>query len=311
MSNQAQLPAVTVVVPTKDRPELLRRAVDSIVAQDYEGPVHTLVVYDGTDPDFALCRGGRRTVTVASNARKPGLAGARNTGVVLSGDELVAFCDDDDAWLPGKLTAQVEAMRDTPEATLVTCGIRIEYGEETTDRNLDADHVTLADLLRNRLPQLHSSTFLFDRQWLVDNGLVNEEVPGSFGEDYDLLLRTARDSAIRNLRDVHVLVRWHEGRNDSDSHFVRRWDTMETALRWLLEEYPEFAEEPAGRARITGQIAFADAALGQRSDAMRWAKQTLRNNPREARAYLALMVSTGLVKPDTVLRQLHRRGRSI
>jgi glycosyltransferase involved in cell wall biosynthesis len=305
-ASAAEYPAVTAIVPTRDRPELLRRAVDAVRAQDYPGDVHCLVVYDGTEPDFSLCREGRRSVLVGSNTRKPGLAGARNTGIILTQTELVAFCDDDDAWLPGKLTAQAERLAEAPDATLVACGIRIEYGDRTVDRSLDATELTLDDLLRSRLVELHSSSFLFRRQRLVDLGMVDEDVPGSFGEDYELLLRIARQGPIANVPDVHLLVRWHEA-----SHFVRDWDTMATALGWLLDEYPELRRTAEGEARIAGQIAFAHAALGDRRTALQWARRTVRRNPKQARAYLALAIASGLVKPDTVLRRLHERGHSI
>ena len=299
-------PPVTVVVPTKDRPELLRRTLTGIAEQDYPGQVHTLVVYDGTTPDYALMRCGRRSVTVLPNTRTPGLAGARNTGVLLTDTELVAFCDDDDVWLPGKLTAQTYALGDAPDSALVTCGVRVEYGDTTVDRTLTRRQVTLHDLLRSRLAELHSSSFVFRRERLLALGLVNEQVPGSFGEDYELLLRTAREGTIRNVPEVHVSVRWHRG-----SHFVRRWDTMAEALRWLLREYPEFARVRAGEARLSGQIAFACAALGDRREAVRWARRTALRNPREPRAYLALAVASGALKPDALLDRLHERGRSI
>ena len=50
------LPAVTVVIPTRDRPALLRTAVDAVLAQDYPGEVRCVVVHDGTEPDRALER---------------------------------------------------------------------------------------------------------------------------------------------------------------------------------------------------------------------------------------------------------------
>ena len=46
----------------------------------------------------------------------PGLAGARNTGIVSLDTDLVAFCDDDDQWAPGKLRQQVHALRQRPAA---------------------------------------------------------------------------------------------------------------------------------------------------------------------------------------------------
>jgi len=297
---------VTVVIPTKDRPEMLRRALAGVAEQDYPGPVHSLVVYDNTAPDYSLRRGGDRSVTVLPNTRTPGLAGARNTGVLLTDTELVAFCDDDDTWLPGKITAQVRALQETPDAALATCGMRVQYGTNTVDRTLPLRMVTFDDLLRKRLAELHSSSFVFRRERLLEIGLVNEELPGSFGEDYELLLRTSRQSPIRNVPEVHLVVRWHE-----NSHFVRRWETMAEALRWLLRAYPEFAGVRAGEARLSGQIAFATAALGDRREAVRWARRTALRNPREPRSYLALAVASGAVKPDTLLARLHEHGRSI
>jgi hypothetical protein len=51
--------------------------------------------------------------------------------------------------------------------------------------------------------------------------------------------------------------------------------------------------------------------MGSRRDAFRWARRTLRRNPREPRAYLAFAVACRAVRPDTVVRTLHQRGRGI
>src|SRR6185312_1221202 len=87
-------PSVGVVIPTRNRPELLARAIAGVVAQDYPGPVRIAVVFDQSDPDQSLVRDGERPLDVLSNLRTPGLAGARNTGIVGLDTELVAFCDD-------------------------------------------------------------------------------------------------------------------------------------------------------------------------------------------------------------------------
>ncbi|MBX9386736.1 glycosyltransferase [Streptomonospora nanhaiensis] len=300
-------PDVTVVVPTRDRPDLLRRTLRHIAGQDYPGTVRTLVVYDQEEPDPALARtGGSRPVGVLRNTGRPGLAGARNTGVLAAGTELVAFCDDDDTWLPGKLRAQVEVMRAEPETELVCCGIRVVYGHAEAERVLDRTCVEFGDLLRSRLTELHPSTFLLRRSALVEGaGGVNEEIPGSYAEDYELLLRLARRGPIRNVPAAHVRVLWH-----ARSHFGGRWQTISTALRWLLAAYPEFRLVPRGFARVAGQIAFAEAAAGRRAAALEWAVAALRAHPGEARAYLAAAVTCGL-PPGVVLRALHRRGRGL
>ncbi|WP_341720354.1 glycosyltransferase family 2 protein [Micromonospora sp. FIMYZ51] len=301
-------PSVSVVVPTRNRPELLPAALRAAVAQDYPGPVEVVVVYDQCEPDRTPVEfaGPHRPVRVVTNTRTPGLAGARNSGALAATGELIAFCDDDDEWLPGKLRAQAEALTATG-AAFATCGIRVSYDGRTVERVLERDSISLADLLRDRMTELHPSTFLVRASALRDGiGLVDEEIPGGYAEDYDLLLRAARAAPLVNLRTAYVLVRWHRR-----SYFAKRWDTIATALQWLLERHPEFATQPAGQARVAGQIAFARAACGDSRAALRWARRTIRGNPCEARAYLALAVAGRMVRPDTVLRTLHKRGRGI
>ena len=301
-------PSVDVIVPTRDRPELLRETIDAILSQDYPGRVRVLVVYDQSEPDLSLTRGDTvRPVEVITNHRTPGLAGGRNTGLLAADADLVAFCDDDDVWLPGKLAKQVGLITSDPSASIVACSIRIAYDGTEVDRVLPTTTIELADLLRDRLTELHPSTFLMRRTDVVDGyGLVDEAVPGSFGEDYEFLLRAARTGPVRTVPAVGVMVRWHK-----KSYFTSRWETMAQGLTWLLQEYPEFATVPAGEARISGQVAFAQAAQGERREALRWARHTVRCNFREPRAYLALAVASGAVSPDTIVRRLHERGRGI
>ncbi|GAA3742367.1 glycosyltransferase [Salinactinospora qingdaonensis] len=300
-------PDVTVVVPTRDRPDLLRSTLRSIATQDYPGTVLTLVVYDGTPPDHSLTQlAGDRPVRVLRNSLTSGLAGARNSGILAARTDLVAFCDDDDTWLPHKLRRQVEVMRAEPKTEAVCCGITVAYGETEAPRVLDRTAITFADLLRSRLTELHPSTFLIRRDALVHGcGAVDEEIPGSYGEDYELLLRLARRGPVRNVPDPGVRVLWHRR-----SHFSGRWQTISTALRWLLTKYPEFRLVPAGYARLSGQIAFAEAAAGRRTAALEWTMAALRHRGGEPRAYLALAVACGL-PAETVLNALHKHGRGV
>ncbi|WP_255279943.1 glycosyltransferase family 2 protein [Actinomadura madurae] len=64
-------PSVGVVLPTHNRPELLRRALESVLAQDYDGELRAVVVFDRAEPDASLA--GDR-VEVIANTREPGLA---------------------------------------------------------------------------------------------------------------------------------------------------------------------------------------------------------------------------------------------
>jgi glycosyltransferase involved in cell wall biosynthesis len=303
----AASPSVSVVVPTRDRPALLIRALESIRAQHYDGAIESIVVFDQAPVRLpAVDSSPHRTIRVLSNARTPGLAGARNTGILGAHGELVAFCDDDDEWLPDKLAAQVNLMT-AAAAKTVSCGIKISYGGREVVRLPRADTVTFHDLLRARHTELHPSTIVVDRTSLLEEiGLVDEAIPGSYAEDYEWLLRAARVGAIAAVRAPLAHIYWHEA-----SFFTARWETIVSALTYLLERYPEFANERAGFSRICGQLAFASAGCKRPEDARRWARRALRLSPFQPRAYLALAVSARLLSADRVLRVAQTFGRGI
>jgi glycosyltransferase involved in cell wall biosynthesis len=299
--------SVTVVVPTHGRPELVRRTLAGIEASDYEGPIDVVVVADREEPDPTLARhAAARPVRVVSNSRTDGLAGARNTGILAATGELVAFCDDDDVWRPDKLRRQVDLLAD-PAVGVVTTGITVHARGKSHERVLDTDRVTTDDLTRSRVAEAHPSGFLVRRSLLLGPiGLVDEELPGSYGEDYEWLLRASRVTEVAVVRAPLVDVHWHEG-----SYFSERWRTIVAALDHLLEVSPELASDGPGRARIEAQQAFAHAALGERGDARRLALRALGRAPGQRRAWLALAVSSGVVPADRVVRLAAARGRGI
>jgi UDP-N-acetylglucosamine transferase subunit ALG13/glycosyltransferase involved in cell wall biosynthesis len=326
----SEWPGVTVVTPTLGlRPELLEVVLRRIREQDYPGAISCIVVLDRRagsssamngdaakveDERRAELRAAARAIAAAADAqvidneRTPGLAGSRNTGLLAAHDEFVAFCDDDDTWLPGKLRAQVAALVARPKAAMASCGIEICYGQTVTPRIHPRRIVTYDELLRSRLPSLHSSTFVVRRSVLLnDIGLVSEEIPGSRAEDYELLLRAARHDAVLNTPTPGVRVLWH--RNGPAMH--TNWPMIARALPWLLDRYPDFRTAPTGYARLAGRIAFASASCGDRATAWLWARRAFRANPRDPRAYITVAVMAGLIKPDAVVDALHKRGRGI
>ena len=297
-------PSVGVVVPTHNRPVPLRTAIGSVLGQDYPGPLRIVVVFDRAEPEPALAND---RVAVVANARTPGLAGARNTGILTLDTDLVAFCDDDDEWLAGKLRAQVEAMRDRPGAEFASCGILVNYAGNCHTRLAGRAEVTHAELLRSRMVMVHSSTYLVRRDALTTGiGLVDETIPGSQNEDWDLVLRAARRHPIVNVDEPLVQVVW-----GTASHYARQWETKADSLHWMLEHHPELTDCRPGAARVYAQLSFAYACLRQRGDACRWAWRALCSNWHERRVPFALAVAAGVVSGDAVLRHLNARGHGI
>lgn len=310
MGELVDRPEVSVVIATRDRPELMRRAVRSILAQRNVGPLEVILVFDGKGEGEALdapddLDAGQHTIRVMRNTRTQGLAGARNTGILAARASFIAFCDDDDEWKADKLERQLPLMKD-PEVMLVSTGIEIHSDGGVHERPAPPI-VTLEDLLRSRITELHPSSFLMRATAFADEvGLVDENLPAGYGEDYDLLLRFAKQGRIVADREPRTIVHW-----DRTSFFSEKWQGIVAGLSYLLEKHPEFVQSASGQARIEGQIAFAHAALGERGDARRWARRAIGHDRFQTRAYLAMLVGFHALSGDWVVGALNRRGRGM
>jgi glycosyltransferase involved in cell wall biosynthesis len=282
--------SVSVIVPTVGRPELLLAAVESIRAQRYDGVLEIIVVADAGTVSLPDPGDPRRPLRVLTNSRRKGAAGARNTGLLAATGDLVALCDDDDEWLPEKLATQVAALDAAPDVVGVGSGYELRRGERVHVRRPAYGRLTHAMLLRTRAFDVHPSTLVFRRERLLAGaGLFDEDVPGSYGEDYDWLLRITRSEELLTIPEPLVRVLSHPG-----SYFAGQWQTIAAAIEYLLRQHPDFATEARGRARLFGRLAFANAAMGHRRPALRWAARAVAADPRQRRSYVALAVSVGV-----------------
>lgn len=297
---------ITAVVPTRHRPKLLRRTLRAIADQADEGLLEVVVVYDQSEPDLSLIEEFAPVqVTVVSNERSPGLAGARNTGILAAKGGWIAFCDDDDVWSEDKLLQQRAAMVRHPEADFIVGNITIAIGDKLIPRRTDMTEIALPDLIRDRVMEAHPSTFLVRRAAIEDYlGFVDEALPGSYAEDYDWLLRAARRRPVVVADASIATVQWHER-----SYFGSRWEMIDEALAYLVAKTPEFNEDPRGMARILGQRAFAQAAQGKSGEALRTAWRTIKLDWRQVRAYASVAVASRVISADRLVRWANAMGR--
>lgn len=209
--------AVCVVVRTRNRPALLSRALDDILAQTVSDWT-LVVVNDGGDRGLvdALCA-ERETAfagrcMVIHNDRSAGMEAASNQGVRARESEFIAIHDDDDTWHPEFLSRTVEVLRGGIEvAVAVRTQIiweRIVSGDvEELSREIFLPHldsITLADLLHFNTSVPIS--ILYRRSALAAVGGFDESLP--VVGDWECNLRLAASGPIAFVDDV--LANWHQ-----------------------------------------------------------------------------------------------------
>lgn len=302
-------PLVSVIMPTRARPEMVRDAIASVVAQDYQGDIECIVVHDQEPLDEGLKELGKehREIQVINNTEhSPGLAGARNSGLDLARGEFIATCDDDDTWLPGKIRLQVERMLGEPDLLAVGGGLRLLLPDDKVQEWPGrSDRISYDLLLRNRVKELHSSTLMMRREAYAKAGQYDEQLPNGYAEDYDWVLRVARVGNVGVVRQPVANIR-----KNAPSWYRNVAETACPGLEHMLAKHTDFTTSRRGHARMLGQIAFARSALGQRGPAVRYAAKALVRWPASPYPYIALAHTATGVPPERMLRlaRIMRRG---
>lgn len=281
---------------------MLTRAVASVRTQGLGELLECLIVCDGKDVPALPSMPNVRVLVATGTA---GAAGARNCGVRAARGEYLAFLDDDDEWLPGKLAAQLGALQRRPDAVAALTGVTFRRGNSESPAELADRPLTHRDLLRGRKSRWHLSTLVV-RRAAAPHPMFDEAIPGSYGEDYDLLLRLSAAGPIVQVPDPLVRVQQHAG-----SYFAGAWPTITRSIPYLLNKHPDLAGNRRGGGRLLGRLALAEAACGRRREARRDAWRSIGRSPAQLRPYLALALSAGVLDIGQ-LDQLGRRvGRSV
>ncbi len=119
-------PLVSVVIPLYNKGGLVKRALDSVLAQTF-GDFEILVVDDcSTDEGPEIVKGLTDTrIVLITTGRNSGPSVARDTGIKASNGDIIALLDADDEWRPRFLEACVRFLQKHPEAGLVATGYEI------------------------------------------------------------------------------------------------------------------------------------------------------------------------------------------
>jgi GT2 family glycosyltransferase len=278
-------PSISVVIPTRRRPDLLPRSVEAVLAQATSLPFEVLVVNDDHEPLRCRLPDDPRLRLFTSGGQ--GVCAARNLGITEAWAPIVAFTDDDTVAPPGWIDALTGALGARPDALGVEGPL--DYGREVDPLY---EHVP-----RPELPGGYCScNVAYRREALLAVGSFDEHFVRPGAEDVDLGLRVATRGPVvfeptmvmchppRAAKAREIMRRGKQVENDWLLHVkhpdlsgkVRpsRWG----GVVWRAREYGEYVLDPAVTLGSPARVARA-ALLGVGTTAVALAVACTRRMP--------------------------------
>ena len=233
-------PLVSVIIPTYNKAQFLKKALESILNQTYR-EVEVILINDGsTDNTAEIVKSFNDPRIIYVWQGNKGPAVARNTGIKKAKGKYVAFLDSDDLWLKEKLEKQVEFMEKNPEVGLLgtACYEINDKGEVIGKKIFPIKNKILQKDLIKYNPFIQSS-IITKREVFDKVGLYDENFKES--EDYEFWLRIAGNYKIGNLAELLVMKRYYRdglspAKDREQLYFLL--EAKKTAIR--RGQYPEW-----------------------------------------------------------------------
>jgi LmbE family N-acetylglucosaminyl deacetylase/glycosyltransferase involved in cell wall biosynthesis len=273
---------VSVVIRTRNRPALLREALESLALQAAR-PRQVVVVNDGGASPREVTDSFRDAfeVVLEEPRTRRGRSAAANLGVAVAKEELVAFLDDDDRCFPDHLERLAAAQREGPEPVVYSDAVTIVYGRgesgwtprvRTLQYSLDFDPDYL--LYANYIP-VH--TLLLPRELFRKVGGFDEGL--DYSEDWDFLIRLSAEAPFRHLRAVTCEYRVFEPQSNDPTHVAAGAAAFQDARRKIFERYAARRSD-AGLARVLDRMRAQVAAWYERDGISQGELKYLREEAR-------------------------------
>jgi len=259
---------VSAVVTTHKRnPEILERAIKSIISQSYKDI--EIIVIDDSPEDYPLRDAVKNMVSkyeehnikYIQHDTPKGACAARNSGIEIAQGEYVGFLDDDDEWSPRKIEKQLQGF-DNENVALVYGVYELLY--ENTGKVICKKSKCLSGNIFDELMTenfIGSTSFpLIRKSALVDlNGF---DVLMQSAQDYDMWLRLAQKYKVKFVDESMGIYHLHEGETIT-ANLTKKLNGLERIVEKNIEYLR--ANKSAYWYRHTGMVYYyaKDRKLGK------------------------------------------------
>ena len=203
-----------VIITHKRAPEMVRRAIESVVNQTYQP--QEIILVDDSPADYekrqeiaalAALYEDRGLIYIQHEKCK-GACAARNTGIIRSSGKYIAFLDDDDEWLPQKIEKQLQAFTDEAVGIVYCLNYIVFKNQKKIESRLGLSGDIFDVMIIKNI--IGSTSFpLLLKQAVLDAGMFDEDMPAA--QDYDLWLRILTKYTAQFVNEPLVNYYIHEG----------------------------------------------------------------------------------------------------
>lgn len=246
-------PNVSIILTTFNRSKLLKRAVVSVLKQQYSNFILHIVDDASTDNTEEIVKSLQmkdKRIKYHRHAENLGLPSARNTGLNASEGKYIAFMDDDDEWIDNnKLKKQVHILEkdQNNKIGIVCCSVRIIKNDTKYDKVIEKP-ISIKETLLKGNGIIFTSTVLARRNVFIDVG--GFDLQFSRGIDSDIYRRVIfKGYDVYFMKDI--MVNYFEIGDDR----ITKTDTIEKLkakiinFEQILKKYPnEFRMHPKSMA---------------------------------------------------------------
>lgn len=242
---------VSVIITTRNRPELLRSAIKSVLNQTYES-IEIFVVDDCSSTNTkAVVESYFDRVTFIQHDRRLGTAAARMSGARRAKGNYIAFLDDDDMWRSNKIEKQLRiAETSGNNCAVVTCGAIIYNDNKEIYSYPTLEGLIREGIFKSGFKTIPSNHFfnkkIFDRIGGYDSSLLAHE-------EHDIWMKLAKANyetrvvkeplviiheydRVRKMTDVSIRISAFEMFYNKWKSYVFKWYGKSKAKR-ILNNY--------------------------------------------------------------------------